>query len=263
MTKTILLIALLLCAVPASAQFTSPTWCFDFEESAGASRTSTVGSITLTDNGTVGTTTGKSGAAATFNGSSQWLSATDAAFGVPLSVSDADFSFGVIANLQSTSGDIPIFEKDDTFPPYAILYHNAAAADQMTAYGYFNNYSTQSIGATSGWHFILGVYDTTNDRMGVSVDGAAFTYAAFGGFRTADDTADFLVGRAINSTAGAGYFTGYVDTLAMWKGTLLSDANATTFYNSGNGLSCAQVQAGGASSSGPPIGTLNLLGVGR
>lgn len=99
-----------------------------------------------------------------------------------------------------------------------------------------------------GWH------DAVNNVVGIKVNNGAATTAAHT-TGTRDTTAAFRIG----GNTGGGFHDGLVGSVVYWK-RVLTDAEMTEYYNSGNGVSYADISTAAGGGSGGCRGT--LLGVG-
>lgn len=250
-TLSLLLVCLVL-PVAASAQFSSPTVCWDFEEASGT-RAPTTGTSNLSVTGSVPSAAGKSGNAADFSGNNaDYLSAADNA---ELSVSDQDFSWAAWVWFDSTAGTRTILQKDSSLTMYGMFY--LGASDEWKFVTSFNNEAVL-IGTTPGtgtWYLVAGYHDTTNNLNGISFNGGSFTTGASAS-NTSDEANAFCVGGSCGSLA----LDGRIDMLVFWKGYVLTAGNVTTL-NGGAGT-CADITGGGGGAT-PSDGGLRLRGIGQ
>jgi hypothetical protein len=134
------------------------------------------GSNTLTNNGTVTTTTGKINEAASLNGSSQYLSIADNA---ELSVGDIDFSFACWF-YRTSNGSFPVlFSKDgnSSSTNEYLLYVNTAGIQQLTfaVYDSSNNLKLAEWGSgvtNNTWYFVACGHNATANDVWISVNAA-------------------------------------------------------------------------------------------
>lgn len=209
------------------------------------------GSNHLTNNNSVPFVAGKVGNAADFEASSSHsLTRADNA---GLSTGDIDFTIACWVNLESTGGNRSIFQKADS---------NGLEYDLMTNGGTFQFRVSSGTGfanltlvagpnngaTTSTWFFLVAEHDSVNDLIKLSIDGGAFTTAAYSS-GSYDSGAPVNLGGYV---AFGEYTDGLVDEAAFWK-RCLSDAEVDELYNAGAGRDYAYVSGGGGGANIPAI----------
>lgn len=207
-------------------------WKFnnDANDSVGSNHLTAVNSPTFA--------TGKlSEAAAYAAASNQYHSVADNA---TLSTGDVDFYVCAWVKLNSRTAYRPLVSKGDAgygaefylaIHPYT--YHamwsvfKQSPRTQTVAYG-----TTFGALSTGTWYFLEGYHDSTNNLIGVAVNGGAFNTAAHS-VGVNDSTFAFEVGRI----SGVGYMDGYIDSLRFFKGSgaILTSDQRAYLYNSGSG----------------------------
>lgn len=98
--------------------------------------------------------------------------------------------------------------------------------------------------ANSTWYF--AVVKRSGTTITASINARAHTASTTGGLQATTD-GTFALGRG-NFTAGS-YFDGDLDSVGFWKGYAITNAEEDELYNSGNGVSYADI-AGAPVSSG-------------
>jgi hypothetical protein len=205
------------------------------DETSGNRSDSTANGQTLTDNNTVGNTTGVNGNAALFvrsgGGSAESLSRTDNA---TLSVGDIDFSVSLRVKLSSKPGSMSIMGKWATGTLEYLVYYDASdrfyllVSNNGSAVGLVaaNNFGAPSTGT---WYHIYAYHDATNNEIGIKINnGTANTASHSGGI--VDGTAAFGIGDQIPNASNA--FDGAVDDVGIWK-RLLTAGEITTVSGGG------------------------------
>jgi hypothetical protein len=206
------------------------------EASGGRSAAFQNASLSLTDNNTVTSTTGKLGLAAQFTRANQEsLTVADNAslsFG-----SNTNFTISCWVNFTSLTGGEALIGKWNVFGSgqreYEILY--LAGGTQRFQFSVTTNGTTittvtaNNFGAasTSTWYFVVASYDGSNISINVNngtANTATFTAGVF------DGSSNFAIG---NDSDGD-FMDGLIDMVAVWKRTL-SAAELAYLYNSGNG----------------------------
>lgn len=109
---------------------------------------------------------------------------------------------------------------------------NTASATDLTAL------------STGTWYFVVGWHDATNNLIGISVNNNNPTTTAWAN-GVLDSTTPFNLGNWGNNTQ---YHDGRMCGVGIWK-RVLTAAERTALYNSGNGLTYDQLRAAGLNSS--------------
>lgn len=195
------------------------------------------GSNTLTDNGTVGTGTGKVGNARDFERSnSEHFEVADNA---SLSMGDVDWTITCWVNLESKPAFGGIAGKLGTTSREYLLYYDGGL-DRFVAVSRATDDLSESFAAadvlgspsTGVWYFIACWHDSVANEIGIQVDdGTADTTSHSGG--TLDGGEAFRVGAF--EPSGGHFFDGLIDEVGLWK-RVLSGTEKTQLYNGGSGL---------------------------
>lgn len=216
-------------------------WALD---EASGTRVDSHGSNDLTDNNTVGSTTGIISTAADFEASnSEYLSHADNA---DLSTGDIDFSFSFWVNAESFGSPWRIVAKGGANDlEYSLEGYGGAAYWRVTSgTGFANDTAVQATNAgtlsTATWYYIVVWHDSVNNQIGICVnDGTPNTASYSAG--TYDSGAEFRIGTF--PTYG-GDWDGLIDEVGFWK-KVLSSQERTDLYNSGAGLAYPFSAGGG------------------
>lgn len=213
-------------------------WSLD---EASGNRADSVGSNTLTDNNTVGSTTGKFSNAADFiRTNNEYLSITD---NTDLSMGDIDFTLRAWVKLDSKADTVVFIGKwrsSDDNREYAILYNSGT--DKFSLFvssdgtsGGVSTLDAANFGSpsTGTFYLIHAWHDATNNELGISVNaGTADTKSHTTGVN--DGTADFHISGLEGTTSND--LDGAVDDAVILKNVVMSSAERTEDYNSGAGV---------------------------
>lgn len=205
-------------------------------DEASGSRVDTVASISLTDNNTVASTTGKLSTAADFEASnSEYLSCSDHA---NLSMGDIDFTIMVWVNAESFGADRNIYSKQAGSGIEYDLYYQSSnqrfifrvSTSGFASYGTVeaNNLGTPSTGT---WYMIICWHDSVANTINIQVNNGTANSTSYSG-GSYNSTNDFTVGS--NHSPGQ-YWDGLIDELTIWKRVVTADEK-TSLYNGGTGL---------------------------
>lgn len=221
------------------------------------------GSNTLTNNNTVTFTSGKIGNAATFNGSSNYLSISDNA---SLNLGDITFTVAGWAKFASLSTTQAIISKwdDGTRQEYMLFYRSSTSRlSFFLGNGTSTTVATRDATAfgapsTATWYFLAGAHDATANEAWISINGGTPETSATSG-AVGDSSEGTFIGRKNDVSPGYMSNGSQIDQLGLWKREL-SEAEVTELYNSSTGYTYAQVIGGGG--GGAVNCTRGLLGVG-
>lgn len=190
-------------------------------EASGSRADSSGNSRTLTDNNSVGQATGKVGNAAQFNAaSSRYLSAADAAW---CSFGNESFTVAGWIYLDSAGAEAAVLGKNTEWRCTVTTGRRPRLVLPSTSLSYSAALSL------STWYFVVWQYDAAADLIRIGVNNGTPETAADSTGAT-DGTNELRVGRQ-----GSAYFDGRIDALGIWR-RVLSAAEITQLYNSGNGL---------------------------
>jgi hypothetical protein len=196
------------------------------------------GSNSLTDDSSVGSTTGKLGNAALFvTASTDSLSHAD---NTDLRLSGIDATICCWVKLSSKSGSQHVFVSKWNFG-FAVEYgmDYSVSADRFrfiigngsaNFVAVANTFGSPTIGV---WYFIQATIDNTAKEIAVCVNDTGFDTAAFTG-TVKNGSETFYVGRR-NTTSGQGWADAAIDEIGIWKRKLTS-TEFSQLYNSGSGF---------------------------
>lgn len=222
------------------------------------------GSNDLTDNNTVGAGTGIVNGGRDFeDSSSESFSIADNA---DLSMGDIDFTVQAWVKLESkpliNCGIVAKWDFGAGTREYDIIYRNGSFEDvfgiQVSADGTTptNLNSTAGSPSTGTWYCLHMWHDATNNQIGISVNaGTPDTQSYSSG--VLNSTSPFTIGAVSNSGSPTSFFDGMIDEVGIWK-RVLSSAERTELYNSGNGRDYAYIAGAGTFSA---TGSLTLPGL--
>ena len=207
-------------------------------DEASGTRNDSHGTNHLTDNNTVGSTTGKLSNAASFvSANSESLSVGD---NTSIRFGDIDFTFSFWMNPTSQTSDM-------TF----IAFAGETSANQSTVYlyspngrVYFDCYTSGGVRigevespiqfSNSTWYHFLVWHDSVGNTMKMQINGGAVTSVNTTGGALNDGAARIEIGSYNNGVSS--FMNGLIDEVGFWKRVLTEDER-TRLYNSGNGLS--------------------------
>lgn len=206
-------------------------------DEASGTRNDSHGSNHLTDNNTVGSTTGIISNGANFiTANSEYLSRASNA---SLQMSgNTNFTISAWVNMTSNA-DYSFVAKDDdasnsrdfnlgftTGGGLGILFHIQSAGVLYVA--------SSAIGSTSTWYHLIAWYDSSNGQCHLRINDAT-TYNSSTGATGADaSSAEFRIG-AREYAGFESYMGGIIDEVGLWKRKLTSQ-EMTDLYNGGSGL---------------------------
>ena len=220
---------------------------WELEEASGTRADAVVDSGNdLSDNNTVTQTTGKVGNCALFTGANlEFLSKTSNA---SLQVSGS-FSWAAWINM-STLLTFPLISKWSSTGAagdreyYLAYVHGYGFNFAIRDSGDTTNYSVihaSGVASTGTWYFVTGVYDASGPNLHVNVNaGTRSTIAGPASPASSDNPLTFGV-----FDSGTDYIDGMLDQVVFFK-RAITTGEETTLYNSGNGLSYADMQPTGA-----------------
>ncbi len=194
------------------------------------------GGCDLTDNDTVGSTTGKVGNSATFNGSTEFLSHANNA---TLVTGNIDFTVAGWVYLNSKASYQTFFSKWST----------DALADQEFSVDYDNTSdrirfcvragvtatceAADVLGSpsTGAWYFVVAWHDASGDTLNIQVNNGTVDSQSYSGGANSTTT-EFRIGARAGFSPF--YLNGRIDEVGLWKRVLESDFR-TCLYNDGAG----------------------------
>jgi hypothetical protein len=199
---------------------------------ASGTRLDSAGVHNLSDTGGVGSSTGKLGNAAVFDGTMKYLSTPNDA---TLQTGDIDFTIAGWAYFTTLDAN-PIAAKRDSTDFEWQLYMTGAIGNELT-FGIngasfipvvASNYGTPSTGT---WLFVVGWHDSAANTVNIQVNGGTVNSLTTGAVVPDATTAPLRVG----NDGLTSYMNGRVDALGFWR-RVLTTAERTALYGSGAGL---------------------------
>ena len=221
-------------SAPPSTLLSSLKAYWKLDEASGTRADSSGNSNNLSATGTVSTVIGKVGNAIQSSITPTYLSGPSS---TSLSFGDSDFEiagwFKMPSNVDFT---IPIFNKNDAsgvLPgfEYGIIVSYDLGNIFWWIVGDSSSNTTLEIAMPSAgaWHFIDVYHDSVNNKLGVAIDGGAFTLTdhTLGSYSS---TNPFVLGYERSGRVS----DMIADELGIW-GRLLTAAERTSLYNGGSG----------------------------
>lgn len=205
-------------------------------DEASGTRVDSHGSNDLTDNNTVGSTTGKIGNAASFvAANAEYLSHTN---NTDFTTGDVSFFFAGWFNATTLTNFPVIIRNGNTGTRDFALFYNTLGLVNALEWQVIKPDGTQiftraALLSTGTDYFFVVYHDATNDEIGLSLNGGAFATASIsGGLATA--VGEFQVGGSSDQSI---WWNGWIDEVGYWKGRIPAAGEVARLYNSGNGLS--------------------------
>ena len=243
--------------LPANFQ-TSLTACANLSESSGNRAWSTEGTHTgtLVEEGTVGSAQGiidleshTLPAAELVAASTQSLQLADTGAGDLFDVNGRDFAFLGAFKLLSGAGNPAIFSKDQLGAAAArgyIFFDSTGTGRATLQMSDGVSTTCQASGPdtliTLGqWHTYWVYFDATAEDCAVKIDDRPLVIDTTAGGGPDDQTVPFEIGSV--NTGSSSHWNGPISVTAFFKDTILSEAAALAFRNSGAGLRCSDVAA--------------------
>lgn len=200
----------------------------------------------LTDNNTVGSTTGKKGNAANFvAGNSEYLSLNDNTAVSPTS----SFTIGAWVHATDLASTRPVIIKDNasTQRSFSLVASSLSGVFKFAATNDGSNMVILSdptdLSADTSY-FVVAAFDDSANVIKISVNGTNFTTTAFTG-TVWDSTAQFTVGGSADG--GYGYMDGWVDEVFLLNRSI-DNTEVAALYNSGSGVTYSDLSASGGGS---------------
>lgn len=209
-------------------------WSMD---EASGTRADSHGSHDLTDNNTVGQTTGVVSNAASF------VAANNESLSLghhsDFVIGDTDFTLVFWANLNA-SGDNPStvvgkrdtsFGSNDGWNIGGGATRHSLAFTARSADGLSNvSTSTVALGADT-WGFVIAEYNSATDTISLEANRGTPVTASLTGGGNPSDVADLVIG----GVSTVNNIQGFVDEVAIWRRLLTADEK-DRLYNSGSGM---------------------------
>jgi hypothetical protein len=212
---------------------------------ASGNRAPSHGSMTLTDQNTVGSTTGKLETAAHFvSGSSEYLSRSNHA---DLQTGNIDLTVAGWTRWDSLSGTRALVSKGNLAIAAEFEYVVESVGAELRTYVADGSSEgviacTSVTLATGTWYFWVFWHDATNNQLGLQVNnGTSHTTSWTTGLYVSGF--EFTLGR--HSASSSGYFSGDLESVSIWKNKVLSSSERSELWNGGNGLAYPFTGGGG------------------
>ena len=218
--------------------------CWDLDETSGTRiDANTTNSNDLTDNNTVlSSATAKAGNSADFeSSSSEYLNITDAnQVGLDIATTQ---SWSYWVRFESDTDAVVIDKSAAGSMSYWIQSMVGAPSERFTnsAESPLDVATTLSLAT---WYHIVWTYNAGTVRFYLN---GSFVGTASGGTSLTNSTAPFTLGR-VNKYSG-NYLDGLLDIVEIYN-RVISDAEITQLYNSGNGIACPSA---GRATVAPPV----------
>lgn len=204
-------------------------------DEASGNNTDSVGSNTLTNNGSQ--TTGKINNGTSFSGSVKNVKTSPS--GMPSGDTDRSISgwynFSSISNTNGTETWLTGFgSQGATGQEFYITLRGTGTATRFQAdiYGEAQSGTVDTGLTTGGWHHIALVYTASGTSWAYYLDGSLKDTITKANLNTPATPSELNIGGRM--TYGA-YFTGVADEVGIW-GRALTSTEITTLYNGGSGL---------------------------
>src|SRR5210317_275158 len=214
---------------------------WDLDESSGT-RFDSVGSNDLTDNNTVGVTSGKfDDAADCTSANNEYLSISDNS---DLSVGDNTFMLrawvrldnlntqAVIGKWFSPTNNLEYRLWYNETPVDRFVFSVSSDGSSSTTNQRANNFGAPSTGE---WYLLHAWHDHSSDEIGISVNGGTANTKSYSG-GVYDGGAEFCVAAESN---GVNALDGRIDDVVVLKGAYLDSTERSEDWNRGDGIAFA------------------------
>lgn len=131
----------------------------------------------------------------------------------------------------------------------AAMFYLAINSTNVLFYGIARDYTPATTNAINTWFHVVLTYNGTTLRL--YKNGSELGSGATLALNTATST-DMVLGEQSGGFAGDGPLNGYLDEVVWWD-RALSAAEVTELYNSGSGLSYADITGGGTPAFVPKV----------
>jgi len=169
--------------------------------------------------------TGKIGTALNFSSVHANMGASDG-------LASSDFSISFWVNISSVSGSNRYYLTQGNSTTTDKIMHCVIDSDGYPYLGFYgDDVSTTTTKVSTGWNHLLYTHDTSTKLSSFYLNGAAAGSGTHSNAFTG--TSNTYLGGFYDSGWGG---AGILDEVAIWKGEILSLAEAQDLYNSGDGL---------------------------
>lgn len=207
------------------------------DESSGNLLDAHTNALHLTDNNTVGATTGKVGGARSFAAaSSEFFNRADTAL---LRFGDTNFYIAAWVKLATVGANRGIVAKyhgvTTTKREFILFYLHSSQRFVLSLRNDTLTLNANTFGALSldTWYFVEAWHDATNNVAGIAVNGVEDTSAWTDG--TYADDCQFCVGAYGTAGGEGGHMNGMIDEIVFLRRIPTSEER-TRLHNSGNGM---------------------------
>lgn len=211
------------------------------DEATGASRADSVGSATLSDNGTVTGAAGKISNGAKFGGGTTGPYLSTSAASMKFGDSTFMLTFWIYITTANFSGFPLVFGADHDDVATNQNYGMYLQASNTTMHWFVYNsagaqkdVSISLTGLLDAWNFVCVYHDAAADQIGISLNNGAFTTLAMGGAARAAGVEDFWLGGAQLTATPRFILNSMMDEFGAY-GRKLAAADITALYNGGSG----------------------------
>lgn len=218
--------------------------CWELEAASGTRNDATANANNLTDNNTVTQSTGKVGNAAQFASvNSEYLSRASNSTLVTGDIDCAGAAWFYLTVQVVPSTAYPVIMTKGDAPDYEYqLFINSNNIGEASLYvegsgGTSHQLDLLAYTNENVWHCIFWWHDSVNNLLGLQLDnGTPVTFSWTTGLKST--TNQFRIGA---DTAGAFGWDGLIDQVCFWQNYVPTSGERTQYYNSGNGLTYAQM----------------------
>lgn len=204
---------------------------------ASGSRADGIGSNTLTDNGSVGQTTGVQGDAADFDGTN-YLNRTGASSTSLEGMTDLSISLWTKPDLLASDALVSKYDNGNAKRQYEI---NLPATGDITVFigtstGSTAHNVTKSASLTTGttYHIIM-TFDGSSSTVEIFVDGSSIGTGTVTATAINSAGAPFAIGARGELAVGGQNYDGSINNVGIWD-KVLSAGEISDLYGSGSGL---------------------------
>jgi len=212
---------------------------YRLDEASGNALDAHTGAYHLTQNGTVGTATGKVSGARSFDANSSNF----------LSQSGSQFNFGnttfygaqwIYSGNTNTAIIHGVWDDGVGANRQWFLFQDASryrfgiTSDGLFGAGNGLTVAWGSNFAINTWHLVEFYHNAATDLIGIAVNNGAFVTGSFNKGIYVGASTPYRVGRGANNSAPLAW-NGRLDEVAIWSRMLTTDERAT-LWNSGNGI---------------------------
>lgn len=225
-----------------SALYSSLVAFWALDEASG-DRADSINSLTVTDTNTVGSTTGLVyGTAADFvaANSERLLRADDTL----LRMGDINWWFAIWFYLGNVTGTKTLFGKWNSNAFDYIVFMNGSTLTGIIGNGAAGQVATPTVAGLSAstWYLAVGWHDATANTFNLQVNDGTVSSASESAAPNSNTT-QFNIGANASGAGATNYHQGRIGPLMLGKNYVPTSGDRTSLYNSGAGLTLAQMAA--------------------